>query len=79
MSLWRKSDSTELVPIDDVVSNLPFIVRRDHRIAAAFAKQSHAVDWAQTRSFDDESRFTIHTASKVIDIFQDGNSQINSD
>ncbi|KRR21388.1 hypothetical protein CQ14_06985 [Bradyrhizobium lablabi] len=65
-------ESTELVPVDDVVANLPFIVRRDHRIAAAFAKKNHAEEWAQMRSFNDESRFTVHTATEILFIFQDG-------
>jgi hypothetical protein len=41
------------------------MVRRDHRIVAAFAKKAHAEEWAQMRSFNDESRFTVHTASEV--------------
>ena len=41
----RKSDmkpkpGTALVPIDDVIDNLPFIVRRDHRIVAQGHRQS---------------------------------------
>jgi hypothetical protein len=64
--------SRELVPIDDVVDNLPYIVRRDHRIVAAFAKKAAADDWAQCRSFNDESRFTVHTATEVIIAYQDG-------
>jgi hypothetical protein len=49
------------VPLDDVVGNLPLIVRRDHRIVAAFARKATAEDWAQMRSWSDESRFTVHT------------------
>ena len=49
--------SRELVPIDDVVDNLPYIA---------------ADDWAQCRSFNDESRFTVHTATEVIIAYQDG-------
>ena len=44
--LKHRTQSTALVPIDDDVDNLPFIVRRDHRIVAAFAlsgKQSRDV------------------------------------
>jgi hypothetical protein len=33
------STSKALIPVDDVVDNLPFIVRRDHRIVAAFARR----------------------------------------
>jgi hypothetical protein len=35
-NLIRKEPGRALVPVDDVVGNLPFIVRRDHRIVAAF-------------------------------------------
>ena len=35
----KREPSRELVPVDDVVGNLPFIVRRDHRIVAGFAKK----------------------------------------
>ena len=34
-------------------------MRRDHRIVAAFARKAAAVDWADMRSFNDESRFTV--------------------
>jgi hypothetical protein len=70
--LIKKEPSTALIPVDDVVDNLPFIVRRDHRIVAAFAKKTLAEDWAQMRSYNDESRFTVHTASEVIIVYQDG-------
>jgi hypothetical protein len=50
--------------VDDVVGNLPFIVRRHHRIVAAFARKQAALDWAQKRSWDDENRFTVHTAAR---------------
>ena len=49
MMFKRKEPSRELVPIDSVVDNLPFIVRRDHRIVAAFAKKAAAIDWAELR------------------------------
>jgi hypothetical protein len=32
------------------VDNLPFIVRRDHRIVAAFARLKPATDWAEEKS-----------------------------
>ena len=70
--LPKKEPGRELVPVDDVVGNLPFIVRRDHRIVAAFAKKALAEDWAQLRSFNDESRFTVHTAAEILFVFQDG-------
>ena len=60
------------MPVDDVVGNLPFIVRRDHRIVAAFARKAVAVEWAELRSFNDESKFTVHTAAEVLFVFQDG-------
>jgi hypothetical protein len=68
----RKQPGRALIPIDDVVDNLPFIVRRDHRIVAAFARKQAAIDWAEMRSFSDESRFTVHTAMEVIVAYQDG-------
>jgi hypothetical protein len=72
MRLLKPATSTALIPVDDVVDNLPFIVRRDHRIVAAFARQAPAEEWAQMRSFNDESRFTVHTATEVIAAYQDG-------
>ena len=41
-NLTKKEPSRALVPVDDVAGNLPFIVRRDHRIVAAFAKKAAA-------------------------------------
>ncbi len=70
-----KPTGTALIPVDDLVDNLPFIVRRDHRIVAAFAREEPAIEWAEMRSFSDESRFTVHTAAKVIAAFQDGDPQ----
>ena len=72
MKLLRRQAGTALIPMDDVLDNLPFIVRRDHRIVAAFARKAAAIEWAEMRSFNDESRFTVHTANKVIEAFQDG-------
>ena len=43
-SKTKPQPGRELVPVDDVVDNLPFIVRRDHRIVAAFAR---AIEWAE--------------------------------
>ena len=70
--LPKKEPGRELVPLDDVVGNLPFIVRRDHRIVAAFARKAPAEEWAQMRSFNDESRFTVHTAAEVIVVYPPG-------
>ena len=41
---------------------------------AAFARKAAAVDWAELRSFNDESKFVVHTAEEVIDTFQDRES-----
>jgi hypothetical protein len=69
---FKQTASRALIPVDDVVDNLPFIVRRDHRIVAAFARKAAAEEWAQMRSFNDESRFTVHTSAEVLHAFQDG-------
>jgi hypothetical protein len=71
----RAPTGTALIPVDGVVDNLPFIVRRDHRIVAAFARKTAAEEWAQMRSFNDESKFTVHTAQEVIATYQDGEAQ----
>jgi hypothetical protein len=71
----RTPTGTALIPVDDVVDNLPFIVRRDHRIVAAFARKEVAIEWAELRSFNDESRFTVHTAQEVIAAYQYGEAQ----
>jgi hypothetical protein len=68
----RKEPSRALMALDDDVGNLPFIVRRDHRIVAAFARKTAAEEWTQMRSFNDESRFTVCTAPEVLFAFQDG-------
>ena len=46
-----------------------------HRMVAAFARKQAAIDWAMMKSFDDESRFTVHTAEKVVDAYRDGESE----
>jgi hypothetical protein len=71
-NLIKREPSRALMPVDDVVANLPFIVRRDHRIVAAFARKQPAIDWAELRSFNDESRFTAHTAQEIVNVFQNG-------
>ena len=70
----KKNDSRELVPVDDVVDNLPFIVRCDHRIVEAFARKMAAEESTQMRSWPDESRVTVHTAADVIVAHQDGST-----
>ena len=42
--LKHRTQSTALVPIDDDVDNLPFIMRRDHRIVAGFARKAAAIE-----------------------------------
>ena len=71
-NLIKREPSRALMPVDDVVANLPFIVRRDHRIVAAFARKQPAIDWAELRSFNDESLFTVHTAQEIVNVFQNG-------
>jgi len=39
---------------------------------AAFARNAAAEEWAQMRSYNDESRFNVHTVSEVLFVFQDG-------
>jgi len=73
--LTRKPTGTALIPVDDVVDNLPFVVRRDHRIVAAFAREEPAIEWAELRSFNDESRFTIHTVNRIVAAYQFGQLQ----
>lgn len=68
----RPKPGTALIAIDDVVDNLPFIVRRDHRMVAAFTKLRAAQDWASDKSYSDESLFTVHTATETIDSYRDG-------
>jgi hypothetical protein len=65
----KKVPGTALIPVDDVIDNLPFIVRPDHRIAAQAKSRP---DWASERSYMDDSRLTIHTADKVVEAYQDG-------
>lgn len=72
--LKHRTQSTALVPVDDIVDNLPFIVRRDHCIVAAFARKLAAEEWAQMRSWNDESRFTVHSAAEVVVAYQDGST-----
>jgi hypothetical protein len=70
--MFNRVPTDTALMVDDVVDNLPFIVRRDHRIVAAFARKMASEDWAQMRSWTDEGRFTVHTAQKVLFAFQDG-------
>jgi hypothetical protein len=71
----RLSPDRALIPIDDVIDNLPFIVRRDHRIVAGFARLKAATDWAADRSYSDESLFTIHTRGEIIETYRDGEAE----
>ena len=60
------------VPVEEAVEHLPYLVRRDARLAAAFARKDHAEDYARDRSYNDESKFTVHTATAVLDVYRDG-------
>ncbi len=60
------------IPAEEAVEELPYLVRRDNRLVAAFARKDHATEWAEMRSFNDESRFTVHTATAVLAVFKDG-------
>ena len=51
------STSRERVSIDDVVENLPLIVRRELRILAAFARLKAVTEWATDKSYSDESLY----------------------
>ena len=61
------------MPVDEAAEMLPYIVRRDSRLAAAFARKDHAEEYAQMRSYNDESDFTVHTATAVIAVYRNGN------
>jgi hypothetical protein len=60
------------MPVEEASEVLPYIVRRDAKLAAAFARKDHAEEYAQTRSYNDESSFTVHTATAVIAVYRDG-------
>ena len=68
----KPEPSRALVPVDDVVAACPYIVRRDERIIATFAKKTLAEEFAQGRRWNDEIRFMVHTASEVIVRYRDG-------
>ena len=53
-SAAKPEPSRALVPVDDVVATCPYIVRRDNRIIATFAKKALAEEFAQGRSWNDE-------------------------
>jgi hypothetical protein len=60
------------IPVEEAAEDLPYLVRRDSRLAAAFFRKDHAVEWAEMRSYGDESRFAVHTERAVLAIFKDG-------
>ena len=68
----KKPTGTALIVVDDVVAACPYVVRRDNRIIATFARKALAEEFAQGRSWHDESRFVVHTASEVIVAYRDG-------
>jgi hypothetical protein len=61
--------------IEEAVEELRYVVRRDARLAAAFAKKQHAEDYALMRSYNDESTFTVHTATAILFVYRDGTDQ----
>jgi len=61
------------IPVEDAAEHLPYIVRRDSKLAAAFARKELAIEWAELRSYNDESDFTVHTATAVIAVYRNGN------
>ena len=65
--LKHRTQSTALVPIDDDVDNLPFIVRfaTAPSLRRSPGRQRRSKG-AEMRSWNDESRFTVHTAADVI-------------
>ena len=66
----NRKTSTALIAIDDLIYNLPFVVRRDHRMVAAFAKKAHALDWAEMRSFNDEAALRCILPTKSSTLFK---------
>ena len=60
------------MPVEEASEVLPYIVRRDSKLSAAFAKKDHALEYAETRSYHDESSFTVHTATAVLAVYRDG-------
>lgn len=79
MALLKKEPGREIVHVDDLVAALPFVCRRDQRIVAAFARKAAALEWSEMRSFNDESKFTVHTADEVINSYQDGKAEHDDD
>ena len=70
----KTKTSTSLTVVSGVMDNLPFIVRRDRRTVATFARLRAAQDWASDKSYSDESVFVVHTASEVLETYRDGES-----
>ena len=60
------------VPVEEAVESLPYLVRRDTRLAAAFARKEQAIEWAELRSYNDESKFTVHTERAILAVYRDG-------
>ena len=65
---------TSLTVVSGVMDNLPFIVRRDRRTVASFARLRAAQDWASDKSYADENLFVVHAASEVPEIYRNGES-----
>jgi hypothetical protein len=68
----RHATGTSLVRIDSVLDAFPYVVTRDDRIVAAFARKVAAENWARDRSWADESRFAVVSAGKEVMAYQHG-------
>jgi hypothetical protein len=64
--------SNRSIPVEEAAEVLPYVVRRDNKLSAAFAKKEHAEDYARDRSYSDESTFVVHTATAVLYVYRDG-------
>lgn len=60
------------LPVEEAAEVLPYVVRRDTRLVAAFANRQQAEDFAVYRSMGDESEFVVHTATAVLAVYRDG-------
>jgi hypothetical protein len=55
----RRPQGTALIVLDSVKDCLPYVVRRDDRIIAAFDRRKEAEDWAEGKSYYDRSLFEV--------------------
>jgi hypothetical protein len=63
------------VPVQASTDELPYLVRRDRQLIAAFAQKSEANNWAREFSNyrDSNSTFFVHTAAEILSAYRDGN------